>query len=127
MLDCNGKGITDCIVYRSAMPENDFTQPASIALKALTDSEIICISLATLVHLLEKYPSLAEQYLRLLLCSANPHQRLKIATYQHTPTQRYECLLREYPGLIDEISHKYIASLLNMTPVTLSKIRNVLK
>lgn len=130
MLDCNGKDITDCIVFRCGdpvMPDNDFTQPASITLEALTDSEIICISLATVVHLLKKYPSLTELYRRLLLFSANLHRGLKVATYQYTAAQRYEWFLKEYPGLIDRISHKYIASLLNMTPVTLSKLRNILK
>lgn len=130
ILDCNGKDITDCIVFRcgdSVMPDNDFTQPASITLEALTDSEIICISLATVVHLLKKYPSLTELYRRLLLSSANLHRGLKIATYQYTAVQRYKWFLKEYPGLIDRISHKYIASLLNMTPVTLSKMRNMLK
>lgn len=130
ILDRNGKDITDCIIFRcgdSAMPDNDFTQPASITLEALTDCEIICISLVTVVRLLEKYPSLTELYHRLLLLSANLHRGLKIATYQYTAAQRYEWFLKEYPGLIDRISHKYIASLLNMTPVTLSKIRNILK
>lgn len=130
LLDCNGKDITDCIVFRcgdSVMPDNDFTQPASITLEALADSEVICISLSTVVDLLEKYPSLTELYHRLLLFSANVHRNLKIATYQFTAVQRYEWFLKEYPGLIDQISHKYIASLLNMTPVTLSKIRNMLK
>ena len=41
--------------------------------------------------------------------------------------QRYQWFLSAYPGLIDRVSHKYIASLLNMTPVTLSKIRRAIK
>lgn len=130
ILDRDGKDITDCIVFRCgdpAMPDNDFTQPASITMEALTDCELICIPLATVLQLLEKYPSLTELYHRLLLFSINLHRGLKIATYQYTAAQRYEWFLKEYPGLIDRISHKYIASLLNMTPVTLSKMRNMLK
>lgn len=130
ILDRDGKDITDCIVFRCgdpAMPDNDFTQPASITMEALTDCELICIPLATVLQLLEKYPSLTELYHRLLLFSINLHRGLKNATYQYTAAQRYEWFLKEYPGLIDRISHKYIASLLNMTPVTLSKMRNMLK
>ena len=59
MLDCNGRDITDCIAYRcgsTVMPDNDYTQPASIALEALTDCEIICISLDVVNSLLERYP-----------------------------------------------------------------------
>lgn len=130
LLDCNGKDITDCIVFRcgdSVMADNDFTQPASITLEALTDCEVICISLSTVVLLLKKYPSLTGLYQRLLLASANSHRNLKIATYQYSAVQRYQWFLKEYPGLIDRISHKYIASLLNMTPVTLSKMRKMVK
>lgn len=108
ILDRDGKDITDCIVFRCgdpAMPDNDFTQPASITMEALTDCELICIPLATVLQLLEKYPSLTELYHRLLLFSINLHRGLKIATYQYTAAQRYEWFLKEYPGLIDRISH----------------------
>lgn len=130
MLDMNGKDMTDCIIFRCGnpvMPDNDFTQPASITLEALTDCEVLCIPISVVVHLLGKYPSLAELYQKLLLFSANLHRDLKIATYQYTAVQRYQWFLKEYPGLIDQISHKYIASLLNMTPVTLSKIRKIIR
>lgn len=130
MLDRDGKDITDCIVYRcgsTVMADNDFTQPASITLEALTDCEIVCIPVATVVHLLEKYPSASKLCYRLLLTAANVHRALKVANYQYTAAQRYKWFLQEYPGLIDQVSHKYIASLLNMTPVTLSKIRKLLK
>lgn len=39
------------------------------------------------------------------------------------PIPKVQQLLAKYPGLIDRIPHKYIASLLNMTPVTLSNVR----
>ena len=130
MLDLNGKDITDCIMFRCGdpvMPDNDFTQPASITLEVLTDCEVVTLPLATVIHMLNSYPSMMDLYHRLLSLSVNLHRGLKIATYQYTAAQRYEWFLKEYPGLIDQISHKYIASLLNMTPVTLSKIRNILK
>ena len=130
MLDLNGKDMTDCIAFRcgdAAMPDNDFTQPASITMEALTDCEILCISIPNVMRLLREYPSLNGLYQRLLLKSANLHRDLKIVSYQYTAMQRYQWFLREYPGLIDQIGHKYIASLLNMTPVTLSKIRKIMR
>ena len=33
--------------------------------------------------------------------------------------------LKNYPGVIDKISHKYVASYLNMSPVTLSRLINM--
>lgn len=130
MLDINGKDITDCIMFRCGdpvVPDHDITQPASISLEALTDCEIVSLPLATVIHMLDNYPSMVDLYHRLLSLSVNLHRGLKIATYQYTAAQRYEWFLREYPGLIDQIHHKYIATLLNMTPVTLSKMRSILK
>lgn len=130
MLDVNGRDITDCICFRCGepiMPDNDFTQPASITIEALEDCEIVYIPLTVVEDLLQKYPSLWELYQRFLLHSANMHRELKIATYQYSAVQRYQWFLEKYPGLIDQVPHKYIASLLNMTPVTLSKMRKILK
>lgn len=130
LLNVNGKDITDCIAYRcgeSVMPDGTFQQPASITIEALEDSELICIDLNEVLKLLEQFPALYRIHEVLLVRSGNLHRMLKIVTYQYTATQRYQWFLKEYPGLIDRISHKYIASLLNMTPVTLSKIRHKLK
>ena len=130
MLDINGKDITDCIAFRSGdsvMPDNDFAQPASITMEALCDSEIVCIAIPEVQRLLGEYPALSELYRRLVFYTSNRHRDLKIATFQYTAVQRLQWFLKEYPGVIDQISHKYIASLLNMTPVTLSKMRKILR
>lgn len=124
--NANGKDITDCIVFRTGspvMPDSDFTQPASISLEALEYSELVLIPIPKVQQLLAKYPGLMEVYQRFLMWSVSLHRDLKIALYQYTAAQRYEWFLRQYPGLIDRIPHKYIASLLNMTPVTLSNVR----
>lgn len=126
----NGKDITDCLCFRcgeTVMPDGEFQRPASINIEALEDSQLVCIDLETVQELLENYPSLSKIHEWFLIRSANLHRALKIATYQYTATQRYQWFLKEYPGLIDRIPHRYIASLLNMTPVTLSKIRRSLK
>ena len=130
LLNVNGKDITDCIVFRcgeTVMPDGTFWQPASITIEALDDSELVCIDLKTVMELLNHFPALTRIHEQFLIHSGNVHRTLKIVTYQYTATQRYQWFLKEYPGLIDRIPHKYIASLLNMTPVTLSKIRRSLK
>lgn len=130
LLNVNGKDITDCIVFQagdSAMPDGEFLQPASINIEALEPSEIVCVDISEVCRLMREHPELVLIRQRLLILSAQRHRDLKIVVYQYTAAQRYQWFLKNYPGLIDRIHHKYIASLLNMTPVTLSRIRRALK
>lgn len=130
LLDVNGRDITDCIVFccgDAAMPDNDFTQPASVTMEALSDCEVVSIPVPAVLRLLEEYPALAGLYHQFVLKASSMHRLLKIAIYQYSATERYQWFLKEYPGLIDKVGHKYIASLLNMTPVTFSKVRKSLK
>ncbi len=126
----SGKDITDCISFRrgeSTMPEARFDQPASVTIEAVVKSEVVCIPIQTVQSLLENYPELYVIYGQYLLQSANFHRELKTAVYKYAAQERYEWFLQAYPGLIDRIPHKYIASLLNMTTVTLSNARRELK
>ena len=43
------------------------------------------------------------------------------------PIKKANQILSDYKNLIDEINNKYIASYLNMTPVTLSRLRREMK
>ena len=57
--NANGKDITDCIVFRTgspAMPDSDFTQPASITLEALEYTELVAIPVEKVQELLAEYP-----------------------------------------------------------------------
>lgn len=51
------------------------------------------------------------------------HQNIKHAIYMLNAKERYNWFLREYKDLIDRVSHRHVASFLNMTPVTLSRLR----
>ena len=130
LLDNNGKDVTDCIACRpgeTVMPDNDFDLPASVTIEVLEDSRVVALPLELVRELLSGHPELMSIYKRFLLWSATMHRDLKIAVYQYDARQRYEWFLEAYPGLIDRIPHKYIAGLLNMTPVTLSKVRKMLR
>ena len=48
------------------------------------------------------------------------HKRMLCHT---TAMERYRWFLRDYPGIIDRAPHRHIASFLNITPVTLSRLR----
>lgn len=130
LLNINGKDITDCIVFQhgdAAMPDGEFLRPASINMEALEESQVVCIDMSEVYRLMQAYPELVMIRQQLLILSAQRHRDLKIVAYQYSAAQRYQWFLENYPGLIDRIHHKYIASLLNMTPVTLSRVRRELK
>lgn len=109
------------------MPDSDYTRPASVTMEVLEDSEVLTVPLETVQKLMDQYPRLVEVYGDLVLRSAVMHRELKIAVYQYDALQRYQWFLKTYPGLIDRIPHKYIASFLNMTPVTLSNVRKAVR
>ena len=128
--DVNGKEITDCLVFKCGspiMPSSDITQPAPIDIQTLTECEVVRIAIPEVNRMLREYPSLSELYRQLIMESARLHWELKIAVYQYTAAERYQWFRDAYPGLSDKISNKYIASFLNMTPVTLSRLKQELK
>ena len=126
-----GKEITDCIQYELGtpiMPDNNFLIPAPISMEALTDCAVLCIPIEDILRFQKKYfKEITLLELRLINDSWNLHLELKRVNCQYTAMQRYQWFLDKYPNLIDEINNKYIASFLNMTPVTLSRLRRDLK
>lgn len=128
--DVNGKEITDCLVFKCGspvMPSSDITQPAPIDIQTLTECEMVRIAIPEVNRMLREYPALSELYRQLIMESSRLHWELKIAVYQYTAMERYQWFRASYPGLSDKISNKYIASFLNMTPVTLSRLKQELK
>ena len=122
-----GQDITDCLVTRCGMPlmaSGDISIPAPIAIQALTNSQVFCMPTAELCRLIDKYPALLALYCRFVQVSAEYHRQMKVLVYQYSALQRYRWFLQEYPGILDRVSHRHIASFLNMTPVTLSRLVN---
>ena len=128
--DVNGKEITDCLVFKCGspvMPSSDITQAAPIDIQTLSECEVVRIAVPEVNRMLRIYPALEEMYRQLIVESARIHWELKIAIYQYTAMERYQWFQQAYPGLSEKISNKYIASFLNMTPVTLSRLKQELK
>ena len=86
----------------------------------------LAVPIADIQRLLGQYEQLQQLYHQLLLDSFARHWRSKppCAAARHTATT-YQWFLEKYPGLIDQIHHRSIASFLGMTPVTLSRQRSV--
>lgn len=126
-LDSEGNEITDCLVATpgySLMPDSDLTVASNLTIEALMDACVFSLSMHDFFILAQRYPAVQELYQKMLLYSFGYHRQLKVMMYQYSAAERYRWFLHYYPHVLDQISHKYVASFLNMTPVTLSKLIN---
>lgn len=129
-LDIHGREVTDCIGFKCGTPGmsafiNNSVSPINI--ETLPESIFIKMSGKDLAPLIEQYPVLLKIYNNVLQTAMQVQWELKMVVSQRPVTERYQWFLEKYPGLIDRISHKYIASYLGMTPVTFSRIRRAMR
>lgn len=129
VIDENGQDITDCFAYQAGdivAGCNGLTEPSLVEIESLTECELIRVPTSVLFELMEQYPLMHQIYNQILTEALKRHWELKRMLYQPA-MQRYQWFLDRYPGLIDRVSNKYIASFLGMTPVTLSRLRRHLR
>ena len=122
--------ITDCFAVQPGIPvmtSADLQAPSPLSMDAMVDSDFLTIPIPEIQRLLERYSELQRLYNQLLIASFSMHWEIKLTLCRDTAMQKYQWFLQKYPGLVDQISNKYIASFLGMTPVTLSKLRRVLR
>ncbi len=106
---------------------NELGSPSCISMEAVTDGEILLFPIQTVKELLETQPLFMRRYNLFLMEALKRHWEEKMLLLRCTAMQRYRWFLQHYPGLIDSVSNKHIASFLGMTPVTLSRIRRQLR
>jgi CRP-like cAMP-binding protein len=89
----------------------------------LDDAELLMLDHEELQRLYEKSPAI--QKLGRLMAEYNYVLSMeRIYSLQHSSAlERYNNLLKIYPGLMNEVPHHYIASYLGITPESLSRIR----
>lgn len=129
-VDVDGGDHTDCFCFRCgtpAMPPCAFDEPSPENLAALTDCVMVVLPLQETMRLVHNYPALSELYARFLTDAMCLHNHTRHVMCSMTARQRFEWFLEEYPGLIFDVSNRHIASFLNMTPETLSRMKSVLK
>lgn len=129
VVDETGREMTDCFAYEPGdviLGCNGFNGPSFINFEALTDCTVLRIPYIALMQMLQTYPEMLLVYSRSLIEALNRHWQIKRVLYQPA-MQRYLWFLETYPGLIDAISNKHIASFLGITPVSLSRLRGQLR
>lgn len=130
LLDEDGGDVTDCLASSHGdivMGCNQVGQPSIINIEMVTNGEVLMIPMATVLALMEASPELWRLQNQFLQEALMRHWNCKMLMLRCSAMERYQCFLKYYPGLIDVVSNKHIASFLGMTPVTLSRLRRQLR
>ena len=126
----NGREVTDCFAFRpgtAIMASVASGEPALFGIEAMTDCNLLQIEGDKMLAIMHQEPQLLWIYNKLLEQSLKEHWTIKTVMCQYTAMERYHRFLKEYPGLINQIINKYMASYLGMAPVTLSRLRRELR
>ncbi|MCC8078889.1 MAG: cyclic nucleotide-binding domain-containing protein, partial [Oscillospiraceae bacterium] len=127
VFDSTGRDITSCLICRRgdfALGANDFSQLSLMSIEALTDVQLLELPLRLVAELIESEPQMTAYRARALDSAMVREWNIKMMLYSGSAMERYRWFLENYPGLIDVISNKYIASFLGISPVTLSRMRS---
>lgn len=129
-VDMDGHDVTDCLICEpgSALaPSVDLTRPSIATIEMLTDGETIAVSIEAIMGLLETSLAANKIYIRIISQAWQEHWEARRLLSQKRGRERYLWFLKRYPGVIDRIPNRYVASLLGMTPVSLSRLRSELR
>ncbi len=113
---------TDIVTDTPSFASQNF---ATINIQLLEDSELYAIEYNDLKNLLQKYHSFALWHITLIENYYIAQIEDRISDLQFlTAKQRYEKLLAQFPSISNRVSLGHIASYLNITQETLSRIRS---
>lgn len=124
-----GKEITECIVSKVGnciMPSAVLDAPSPIDMEALTDVQIIAFPIEGVKKLEKRFPEVLVMENEALTECWLEQWEMKRVRYEYDATERYQWFCNNYPGVADKMLNKHIASFLDMSPVSLSRIRRQL-
>ena len=124
-----GKEITECVVSQVGnciMPSAVLDKPSPVDMEALTDVGIIAFPIDAVRKLEEKYPEVLRMENEALTECWREQWEMKRARYEYDAKERYLWFCRTQPGAAERMMKKHIASLLDISPVSLSRIRREL-
>ena len=131
LLDREGNEITDDLIFRRGQAFTDYSAlretESMVTIEALGPTRVLAFPQNLTREYCLKDPALATSYI-----DAIREMYLRIWEHRNAiitldARGRYLWFLERFPGLIDRIYHKHIASFLGMTPVSLSRIRGQIR
>ena len=126
-LDEQGQEVTICIDNRpgeTLLGNNDLLAASLVTVEALEDGAVIGFPMDKAVECIKSNQEMMALYHKRLVRMANYNASVKSILCQGTATQRFDWFCKEYPGLIEQVNNRCVASFLGMTPVTFSRLRH---
>lgn len=121
---------TDCIMWMTGEPvvaSANFDDPSPLSIEVLEDSLFISFYLKDIKALMNSNSGVREAWTRFMSMGWRINWEHKEAIQRLNYSGRYRWFLNNYPNVIDRMPHYQIASFLNMSPVTMSRIRARMK
>jgi CRP/FNR family transcriptional regulator, anaerobic regulatory protein len=124
----NGKEVTTDFAFKNDWVTDNQSRlnnlPSIINIRAIVPSELLIIKNKDLHSLFEKIPKI-ERLSRILMEQAfTKFTRLSIDLQVLSAKDRYIKMLKEYPGISQNVPQYHIANYLGIAPKSLSRIRN---
>lgn len=119
----NGKEVTLFFGFEGDRIDTGFGPVCPLIVETLEQTRLWKISRSRLEKLCEKSPQLANWGRRAAERKLSEYERYFTDYFWADKGTQYLILLRDYPGLLQRVSLKSLASYLNVTPQSLSRIR----
>lgn len=102
-----------------------FEEPSKFTYQALEPSKVYVIDYDAFIEMTAKNPKLLEMNRAFLGKKAMKLAFQRVESFVFlSPEERYIKYVKDYPNVINRAPDKYIANVLGVTPVSLSRIRN---
>ena len=123
--DNDGNDITTHFYQKEDMIIASYMPNVTIAfnIESLTDCEISVANYTEIMSSINKDKELTEVITNEFQKLNNQLQSRLVSLLNLSSVEKYELFLKEYPNLINQIPHYYIANYLGITPTQLSRAR----
>ena len=92
--------------------------------QALVPTTIIQLPIDYVISAMKDEPEVTRIYREQIVKWGMIYQSRAVSLSRGDATERFEWFCKEYPGMVDMVNNRYIASFLGITPVTLSRLRH---